>query len=308
MRHAHVDSVISCLNLSHVQNNIVGDTISSCISGGQRKRVSIGMELAAAPLALFLDEPTSGLDATAALSIMSLLKTLSTLGVTVVAIIHQPRPEILDVLDGLYLVAEGHQIYQGKASEIAQHFEQCGYPVAETANVADAVLDTVSRKRQAPSHLVDDRPVDVLRKAWKSSMVAKGSTLARGPAQHVRRISSSQGTMEQLLQSVIQRGAPWPQQVHLCLVRALKQQLRRKVSFILEISVGSIAGLLIGLSVYQLKGRHFQGIYLSPFELLSSAVNYTLVPQMGLLCSLAIGLAAAAPGVKVFGEESKSPF
>lgn len=126
MRRDHVDSVIACLNLGHVQDNIVGDTISSCISGGQRKRVSIGMELAGAPLALFLDEPTSGLDATTALSIVSLLKTLSNLGVTVIAIIHQPRPEILDVLDGLYLVADGHQIYEGKASDIAQHFEKCG--------------------------------------------------------------------------------------------------------------------------------------------------------------------------------------
>jgi ABC-type multidrug transport system ATPase subunit len=56
----HVDSILKILNLSHVAHTIIGDGVSRGVSGGQRKRVSIGMELAAAPLCLFLDEPTSG--------------------------------------------------------------------------------------------------------------------------------------------------------------------------------------------------------------------------------------------------------
>lgn len=71
---AYVDALISCIGLSHVQHSLVGDAVRPVISGGQRKRVSIGMELAAAPMAIFLDEPTSGLDATSASSIMRLLK------------------------------------------------------------------------------------------------------------------------------------------------------------------------------------------------------------------------------------------
>lgn len=58
----HVDILLSCLQLSHVKDSLVGSPGAPVISGGQRKRVSIGMELAAAPMALFLDEPTSGLD------------------------------------------------------------------------------------------------------------------------------------------------------------------------------------------------------------------------------------------------------
>jgi hypothetical protein len=58
---------------------------------------------------------------------------------------------------------------------------------------------------------------------------------------------------------------------------------------ILEIVVGAIAGLMIGLSVYNLNGQLFKGVYVSPFELLSSAVNNTLVPDLSLLNSLAIG-------------------
>ncbi len=71
---SHVDILISCLQLSHIADSLVGSPAKPVISGGQRKRVSIGMELAAAPMALFLDEPTSGLDATSAASIMTTLK------------------------------------------------------------------------------------------------------------------------------------------------------------------------------------------------------------------------------------------
>lgn len=71
-----VDILISCLQLSHVKDSLMGSTAVPVISGGQKKRVSIGMELAAAPMALFLDEPTSGLNATAAASIMSTPKAL----------------------------------------------------------------------------------------------------------------------------------------------------------------------------------------------------------------------------------------
>ncbi|KAM3067888.1 hypothetical protein ACMFMG_011371 [Clarireedia jacksonii] len=67
----HINNLLMCLGLTHIQDNLVGDVIKPMISGGQRKRVSIGIELAAAPLALVLDEPTSGLDATTDLTVFS---------------------------------------------------------------------------------------------------------------------------------------------------------------------------------------------------------------------------------------------
>ena len=82
------------------------------------------------------------------------------------------------------------------------------------------------------------------------------------------------------------------------------QQFRQASGFFLEVFVGAVAGLLIGLSVFDLKGTLFQGIYRPPYQVLSSALNYTLVPQIGLLCNLATGLAGSSPGVGIFGEES----
>lgn len=102
--------LITCLELTDVRNSLVGDLLNPGISGGQRKRVIIGIELAAAPTALVLDEPTSGLDATSALAIMKLLKAISQQGVTVVCIIHQPRLEIFECLDRLLLQADGCEV------------------------------------------------------------------------------------------------------------------------------------------------------------------------------------------------------
>lgn len=115
---AHVNSVIDCLELSHVRNSLVGSVGKPVISGGQRKRVSIGMELAAAPMAIFLDEPTSGLDANAASSIMRTLKAIARLGISVIVIIHQPRMEIFEMLDDLILLANGQIIYEGPESGV----------------------------------------------------------------------------------------------------------------------------------------------------------------------------------------------
>jgi len=289
----HVDKLIACLGLDKVQHTVVGDAVSSSISGGQRKRVCIGIELVAAPVALFLDEPTSGLDATNALMILRTLKTLSQLGITVVCVIHQPRAEILDLLDGIHLLSGGSQVYHGKASKIAEYFAGLGFDIPGRGNITDAVLDIVSGHSAAYGK---DRGSDEMAVAksittkelaehWSNSVEA--STVQNPP-------SPPDGTTPPsgLPDKPHRRGASWPMQVRLCFVRSAKQQWRSKTSFLLEICVGAVCGMLIGLSVYELKGRHFQGIYLPPFELLSSAVNYHLVPEIGLLCCLAIGMLA----------------
>jgi ABC-type multidrug transport system ATPase subunit len=122
----HVDKLIACLQLSHVQHSRVGDPVRPTISGGQRKRVNIGIELAATPVVLILDEPTSGLDSSSALSVMKLLHTLSLLGVTVVPVIHQPRTEIFETLGSVMLLAEGQLVYQGKTSGARPYFRKAG--------------------------------------------------------------------------------------------------------------------------------------------------------------------------------------
>jgi hypothetical protein len=265
--------------------------INPTISGGQRKRVSIGIELAAAPMALVLDEPTSGLDATSALSIIELLKALCRLGVTVVCIIHQPRVEIFQSLDRLLLLANGQEVYLGEAAKVEEYFNSVGFDIPPQCNPADVMIDIISGQGQRYRSPLADEPIKTV-----SGLIAHW----KGGEHHVveeisntNLIAQRTEQLQALSKSATARGAPWHRQVYFCFIRSLKQQSRHSTSFFLEIGVGAIAGLLLGLSVYKLDGLLFQGVFLPPFELLSSAVNYILVPELGLLCSLAIGKPSA---------------
>jgi ABC-type multidrug transport system ATPase subunit len=279
----HVDILLDCLQLTFIKDNPVGDSINPMISGGQRKRVSIGIELAAAPMALFLDEPTSGLDSTSALSIINLLKALSRLGVTVVCIIHQPRSEIFFALDHLLLLAAGRQVFQGKPAAAIGYFENMGFHVPGHCNPADVIMDVIAGQGRKYSGQAEEIDVPRLIQRWET---------VESPAQ-ILNATSDGDQMDSLARFATSRGARWYRQVYLCLVRSIKQQWRQANSFYLEVGVGAIAGLLIGLSTLKVEGFLFQGIYHPPYELLSSAVDYTLVPELGLLCSLAIGMAQA---------------
>jgi ABC-type multidrug transport system ATPase subunit len=316
----HVDSLLACLQLTHVKHMRVGDPVKPVISGGQRKRVNIGIELAAAPMAIFLDEPTSGLDATSASSIMRLLKAVSKLGVTVIAIVHQPREKIFYEFDQLLLLASGRSVYSGATEGVHNYFESMGFAFPQRANPADTLMDIITGDgaQYAASSAKHDTGVQFLIDEWKRTgqyMVHTQHLSIPGlESQSTFKTRSSRRISNQSLNSTVEqenelhrtmkaRGATWPAQVYYCWKRAMTQQVRNATSFFFEIGVGGLAGLIIGLSAFAAKGHLFQGLYHPPFTMLSSAVDYRGTPQLGLLGGMAIGLAASAPGFWVFGEE-----
>ena len=292
----HVALVLQCLNLSHVQDSRVGSTASPVISGGERKRVSIGMELAAAPMALFLDEPTSGLDSTSASSIMSLLKAVSGLGITVVTIIHQPRHEIFEALDSILLLGAGRVIYSGKEAEAQAYFEGCGFHFPEGSNPADTIMDIIAGQGHLYKKL-GDTDVSHLIEQWRYRQDAMKA------ASNFDRSTPFGGEVIALDRTVQMRGAPWYRQTYFCLSRALLQQYRLRSSFYAEIGVAILTGFLLGLAETSQDGINFRGMFLHPYELLSSSADYGSVPEMSLLVGLATGIIASSPGVKIFGEE-----
>ena len=74
-----VEKVLDVLDLQELRNSVIGDELKRGVSGGQRKRVNIGIELVAAPVVLFLDEPTSGLDSSSSADVMLALRKVSTI-------------------------------------------------------------------------------------------------------------------------------------------------------------------------------------------------------------------------------------
>ena len=118
-----VDEVLAQLGLLDIQHLRVGSVLDKVISGGQRKRVNIGLELLRNPPVLFLDEPTSGLSSRDSEQVMDLLKELTYSGQLVFAVLHQPSSDLYKMLDRLFMLdAGGHPIYWGYPLEAIRHF------------------------------------------------------------------------------------------------------------------------------------------------------------------------------------------
>lgn len=98
------------------------------ISGGERKRTSIGVELITDPELIFLDEPTTGLDSFTATSVMEILGDLARKdNRTVISTIHQPNSDIFEMMDLLVLLAKGKIIYFNKADKSVDYFGSIGF-------------------------------------------------------------------------------------------------------------------------------------------------------------------------------------
>lgn len=119
-----VDKTLTSIGLIHIKNLKVGSPLEKVISGGQRKRVNIALELLREPSILFVDEPTSGLSSRDSENIMDLLKELSLNGKIVFVVIHQPSSQIFKMFDRLLILdTGGYQIYYGFPVESVVHFK-----------------------------------------------------------------------------------------------------------------------------------------------------------------------------------------
>lgn len=147
-----VTSIIADLGLVSAADTVVGNETIRGISGGERKRVAIGMDLLHDPRLIFMDEPTSGLDAFQALNVMSTLKDLAVKrGRTIVASVHQPRSSIYALIDQLVLLSGGRLMYSGDGhNACSSHFASVGEPVPQDFNPADHFLDVISIDYRTP--------------------------------------------------------------------------------------------------------------------------------------------------------------
>ncbi|KFQ36289.1 ATP-binding cassette sub-family G member 2, partial [Merops nubicus] len=143
-KNERVNQIIKELGLSKVADSKVGTQFTRGVSGGERKRTNIGMELITDPAILFLDEPTTGLDASTANAVLLLLKRMAGQGRTIIFSIHQPRYSIFRLFDNLTLLAAGRVLYHGPAQHALQHFQAIGYHCEPYNNPADFFLDVIN--------------------------------------------------------------------------------------------------------------------------------------------------------------------
>ncbi|CDW71880.1 abc transporter family protein [Stylonychia lemnae] len=137
---SRVEDIIKRLRLQSCQNTYVGGILMKGLSGGEKKRTSIGYELITNPNLLILDEPTSGLDSSTALQIIQLLKRETQRGMTVICTIHQPSSAIYNLFNRILALSDGYTVFNGQASEIQQYFQNIGVKFPKFTNPADFLI------------------------------------------------------------------------------------------------------------------------------------------------------------------------
>ncbi|RKP05905.1 hypothetical protein THASP1DRAFT_19180 [Thamnocephalis sphaerospora] len=139
---------ITYLELGHVMDSAIGDESKRGISGGQRKRVNIGMELVANPSVLFLDEPTSGLDSATSYEVCALLRNIAhRQRLTVAAVIHSPSPQAFNQFDDLLVLGKGGRVvYLGPRDQALDYFHRIGFTCPPEDNPADFYIAVASGK------------------------------------------------------------------------------------------------------------------------------------------------------------------
>mmetsp|Transcript_7542 Transcript_7542/g.14715 ORF Transcript_7542/g.14715 Transcript_7542/m.14715 type:complete len:626 (+) Transcript_7542:250-2127(+) len=136
-----VQNNIDELGLQHCADTIIGGGLKKGISGGEKRRTTIGVELVSRPSTIFLDEPTSGLDSVSAKHVMALLKRVAQANTTVIFTIHQPSSDIFASFDRLLLLKQGRLMYQGATADVGEDFADRGFPLPPNYNPADWVLE-----------------------------------------------------------------------------------------------------------------------------------------------------------------------
>lgn len=165
---ARADEVLMKMGLKECANNLIGNDLVKGISGGEKRRVTIAVQILTDPKVLLLDEPTSGLDAFTAASIMEVLHGLAAEGRTLILTIHQARSDLFRHFGNVLLIARGGKpVYTGPAAEMLRYFGQLGHECPRNINPADFIMDIITVNLQDQKKEAETRSaVDALIESW----------------------------------------------------------------------------------------------------------------------------------------------
>lgn len=223
---AAADAVIAELGLGACADTIVGNAFVRGVSGGERKRVSIGHELLVNPSLLVLDEPTSGLDSTAASRLVATLSALARKGRTVVLSVHQPSSRVYRAFDSVLLLSEGSCMYHGPGRDAMDYFASVGFAPGFHVNPADFMLDLANGFAQAE---YSDRAAEggsvkqSLIASYARELAPKVRAAIGAGAAHADNNGHAAGAGEQPLESC-SGCTSWTNQFTILLRRSLKER------------------------------------------------------------------------------------
>jgi ABC-type multidrug transport system ATPase subunit len=146
LKDIEVDISLAILGLSGCADTIIGDANRKGVSGGERRRVTLGEMLVTGSQILCCDEISTGLDSAATYDITAFLRSAShTLGTSIVVALLQPPPEVVDLFDDIIVLAEGRIIYHGPREEIQSYFESLGFRCPVGKDLGDFIVELPTR-------------------------------------------------------------------------------------------------------------------------------------------------------------------
>jgi ABC-type multidrug transport system ATPase subunit len=238
-----VNEMIAILHLEKCADTMIGNELIKGISGGEKKRVSIGVELITQPSILFLDEPTSGLDSYAAYNIINTLKDLARLGCTVISTIHQPSSEVFHLFDRVILLTAGRVIFDGRVDGrggMSDYFGTIGHPVPPETNPADHVMFLMQT--------LDNQALEQMAVGYdqkKASDASKNQDPHWVPAEVAQRSSNISGGLNRQQASIMTQFAALGK-------REAQNVIRDKASLIARFGIAAILNLIFALIFYQI--------------------------------------------------------
>jgi len=147
-----IEKIFEKMSISSRSNTYIRD-----LSGGERKRVQIAVELVNDPIVLFLDECTTGLDSFASTQCIDMLQMLAREGKTIICTIHQPSATMLKMFDHIYALADGNCIYQGASENLITFFRELDLPCPETYNPADFLVELANNDYGLHNHRLTEK-------------------------------------------------------------------------------------------------------------------------------------------------------
>ncbi|KAG5684833.1 hypothetical protein PVAND_014044 [Polypedilum vanderplanki] len=138
-KNGRIENILTALGLYDHQH-----TMTERLSGGQKKRLSVALELINNPTVLWLDEPTTGLDSYSCWQMIAYLKQLAQQGRTVICTIHQPSAKLFEKFDLVYILAYGKCLYQGHSSKLVPFLQSVSLPCPKFHNPADYAIELAS--------------------------------------------------------------------------------------------------------------------------------------------------------------------
>lgn len=243
----YVDSIIELLELEDIQ-----DALIMSLGVEQRKRLTIGVELAAKPsLLLFLDEPTSGLDSNSAYSIVRFLKKLSQAGQAIICTIHQPSSILVQQFDTILALNPGGNVFYfgpvgNNGQDVIKYFADRGVDCPPTRNVAEFILETAIKSPRVNGKRID------WNKEWRESSNYQG-VLAEIDRIHRDRQQNVSGNDDSHNKTATREfAAPMWLQTTLLTKRVFLQQWRDPSYLYGKLFISVIMGIFNGFTFYNL--------------------------------------------------------